>query len=58
MSSVEALVLLPLLLTIIILNVVVADTLIGELEEVQVLKAKLDICLSNTIKIVNGSLPP
>ena len=58
MSSIEAFVMLPLLLTIIILNAAVADTLRGELEEVQMLKAELDRCISNTIKIVNGSLLP
>jgi len=58
MSAVGAFVLLPLLLTIIILNATVADTLRGELEEVKMLRAELDRCISNMTKIVNGSLLP
>jgi hypothetical protein len=58
MSGVEAFVLIPLLLVIIILNMVVADALRVELEGVKALKVEVERCLNNTTKIVNGSLPP
>lgn len=58
MSSVEALMLMPILLTIIILNAAVADVMRGEIQGIQKLKAELERCLSNETMAVNGSLPP
>lgn len=58
MTSVEALALIPLLITIIILNAALADAMRGELEGVQLLKAELERCLSNRAIVVNGSLLP
>lgn len=58
MTSIEALALIPLLITIIILNAALADAMRGELEGVQLLKAELERCLSNRAIVVNGSLLP
>lgn len=58
MTSVEALALIPLLITIIILNAALADAMRGELEGVQLLKAELERCLGNRAIIINGSLLP
>jgi hypothetical protein len=58
MTSIEALALIPLLITIIILNAALADAMRGELEGVQLLKAELERCLGNRAIIINGSLLP
>jgi hypothetical protein len=58
MTSIEALALIPLLITIIIFNAALADAMRGELEGVQLLKAELERCLGNRAIIINGSLLP
>ncbi len=58
MSSVEVWVLFPLLLLIIILNAVVADTFRDALKEAQMLRAELERHQVNATGIANGSVPP
>lgn len=48
----------PLLLTIIILNAVLIETLRGEVEDVVLLKAEVERCLSQMRGSVNGSIWP
>jgi hypothetical protein len=58
MNSVEALVLIPLLLAIIVLNAAVGETIREGLEDAEALKAEFERCLGNKTAILNGSLLP